>query len=114
MTFTWTPEEPTDITRVRHALGDSENSLAIFSDEEITFALQEEGGVGPALVSLIHAIIARLQHEPDLRADWLGLDWRRSSEHWWRLLANVKQRYDLADLRQVTTRTQLQREDLLP
>lgn len=100
MTFTYTPSSPTNLTRVRYHIGDVEETTAIFSDEEINFVLAEEAAetsvVGAAVVSLINSVIARLNHEPDMQADWLKIDWRRSAENWLRLLSEKKQKFGLS------------------
>ena len=97
MTFTYNLTSPTDTTRVRYHIGDVEEVAAIFSDEEISFVLDEEDDdVGKAVVSCITSIIARLNHEPDFQADWLKIDWRRSAEHWRVLLAEKKAKFGLS------------------
>ena len=100
MTFTYTPSSPTNLTRVRYHIGDTEEVTAIFSDEEINFVLTEEAAetsvVGATVVSCITSVIARLNHEPDMQADWLKIDWRRSAENWRVLLAEKKQKFGLS------------------
>lgn len=97
MTFTYTPASPTDLTRVRYHVGDIEEVIAIFSDEEINFVLDEEDDdVGKAVISCITSVIARLNHEPDMQADWLKIDWRRSAENWRALLSEKKAKFGLS------------------
>lgn len=91
MAFNYTPGTPDDVTRVRYHISDTDEDTAIFQDEEINFVLSEEGSVGKAVVSLIGAIMRKLAHEPDLQADWLRVDWRRSAENW-RAMLNDKRR----------------------
>lgn len=94
MTFTYTPSAPTDLTRVRFHIQDTLEATAIFSDEEINFVLSEEDDVvGKAVISCINAIIAKLAGEPDMQADWLKIDWRRSAESWRALLAEKKAKF---------------------
>jgi hypothetical protein len=94
MTFTYTPATPNDITRARFHLGDTVEAAAIFSDEEITFAIDESDGAWKAaVVLLIESVIARLATEPDMTADWLRVDWRRSAENWRALLLDKKRRF---------------------
>lgn len=91
MTFTYTPASPDDVTRVRYHLQDTTEASAIFTDEEISFVISEEGSWQAAVVSLIQSLIARLAHEPDGSADWLSINWRRSADSW-RALLNEKRR----------------------
>lgn len=94
MTFTYDLSSPTDLTRVRWHIGDVDVTTAIFTDEEINFVLDEESdSVGKAVISCITSIIARLNHEPDMQADWLKIDWRRSAEYWQKLLAEKKAKF---------------------
>jgi hypothetical protein len=100
MTFTYDLVTPTNLTRVRYHIGDTESTTAIFSDEEINFVLAEEAAetsvVGATVVSLINTAIAKLNHEPDMQADWLKVDWRRSAENWLRLLSEKKTKFGLS------------------
>lgn len=89
MTFTYTPATPTDITRVRFHLADTVEATAIFSDEEINFAIAEAGTWQGAVIACIRSIMASLAGEPDMTADWLKIDWRRSADNW-RVLLNEK------------------------
>lgn len=95
MTFTYTPAAPTDITRVRYHIGDTVEDTAIFSDEEIQFAIDEETDWKGAVIASIRSIIARLAGEPDMTADWLRIDWRRSADSWLKLLDEKKQQFGL-------------------
>jgi len=97
MTFTYDLTTPTDLTRVRYHIGDTDEVTAIFSDEEIDFVLDEESNdVGATVVSCINAVIAKLAHEPDMQADWLKIDWRRSADNWLRLLSEKKTKFGLS------------------
>lgn len=95
MTFTYDLEDPDDIARVRRHLGDTDEQTAIFSDEEIQFAIDEDGGVQEAVIALIDQVIARLSHEPDMTADWLTVSWRRSAEDWLKLRAQKERQFGL-------------------
>lgn len=44
MTFTYTPDDPTDITTMRLLLNDVDEDTAVFSDEELQLFLVMEGG----------------------------------------------------------------------
>lgn len=67
MTFTYTPSTPTDITRVRFQVGDTDNTngAAMLSDEEITFQISETGTWKTATIACINSILARLALEGD-------------------------------------------------
>ena len=104
MTFTYTPLNPTDLTRVRYHIGDNDADTEIFSDEEINFVLAEEGSVGKAVISCIHTIMARLANTPDTQADWLKVDWRRSAESWQDLLSRKQQQFGIGGI-QVSSRS---------
>lgn len=95
MTFTYDLVTPTDVTRVRRHISDTEETTAIYSDEEITFFLAEEGSVAATVIACIKQVIAKLSNEPDMQADWLKIDWRRSSEAWFKLLAEKKTEFGL-------------------
>jgi len=74
MTFTYTPETPTDITRVRYHVADTDAATALWTDEEIQFVIDEAGSYKSAVISLIGNLIARFAREPDFVADWLRVD----------------------------------------
>ena len=93
MSFSYNPSAPDDITRVRYHMGDTEETTAIFSDEEITFAISEEGTWQKAVIASIRSVIARIAGEPDMSADWLKVDWRRSSDNWMMLLNEKKNQF---------------------
>lgn len=84
---------------VRRRLGDTSEDTAIFQDEEIQYQLSRyaNGGgdteIGMALVALIHDIQAVIQREPDMRADWLSVNWRRSAEYWRNLETDIRREY---------------------
>lgn len=87
MTFTYTPSAtPSDTTKVRYWIGDTDADAAMFSDEEIGMAISIEGTAQKAVISLIRSAMARLAHEPDMTADWLRIEWRRATENWAALL----------------------------
>lgn len=99
MTFTYTPATPDDITRVRYHVGDVVEETAIFTDEEIQFAIDEEGDWKGAVIASIRSVMARLAGEPDMEADWLRIDWRRSAENWKLLLSEKSQQFGLGKAR---------------
>lgn len=91
MAFTYTPgTTPSDLTKIRYYIQDTDSAAAIYSDEEINMVLAMEGTVGKAVISLIRRIVAKISNEPDMKADWLQIDYRRSADYWWKLLADAK------------------------
>jgi hypothetical protein len=71
MTFTYTPSaSPDDVTWVRFEIGDTVESDALFSDEEINMSISSEGSRNKAVLALIDAQIEMLLI-PDFKADWL-------------------------------------------
>ena len=99
MTFTYDLDNVTDIERVRFVMNDTDEALAMFSDEAIQFRLDENASasspVGAAIVDLIRNRLAYLAGEPDMTADWLRIDWRRSTENWRTLLDEVRRKYGM-------------------
>ena len=99
MTFTYDLSTPDDNTRVRFHLGDVTEATAIFSDEEITFAIDETGSWQRAVIACIRSVMGRLASEPDMQADWLKIDWRRSADNWKTLLNEKTQEFGLGKAR---------------
>ncbi|MCK6578112.1 MAG: hypothetical protein L6Q98_08425 [Anaerolineae bacterium] len=69
-TFTFDPANPRNIDRVRIYTGQTVEEQSLLTDEEITFLLSEEGGVGAAVVAGLELIINKLS-QPDFKVDWL-------------------------------------------
>lgn len=99
MTFTYELTSVTDITRVRFHLGDTTEATAIFSDEEITFAISEATTWQRAVIACIRSVMARLAAEPDMQADWLKVDWRRAADNWKLLLSEKSQEFGVGRAR---------------
>ena len=99
MTFTYTPNSPNDITRVRFHIGDTVESSAMYSDEEITFGIAEGGSYQQAVIILLQNLIARLSAEPDFTADWLRVDNRRSVEGYRVLLQEKRRQFGISAVR---------------
>ena len=95
MAFTYNIATPDDIARVRYHIQDTDEASAIFSDEEISFVISEEGSYQAAVISLVNSIIAKLSHEPDMTADWLTVSWRRSSDAWMKVLGEKRRAFGL-------------------
>jgi hypothetical protein len=99
MTFTYTPNSPNDITRVRFHIADTVESSAMYSDEEITFGIAEGGSYQQAVIILLQNLIARLSAEPDFTADWLRVDNRRSVEGYRVLLQEKRRQFGISAVR---------------
>lgn len=95
MTFTYNLAVPDDITRVRRHISDTDAATAIYSDEEITFFLAEEGTVAKTVIACIKQVIAKLSMEPNMKADWLQVDWATAMAGWKSLLAEKKSEFGL-------------------
>lgn len=95
MTFSYDLATPTDVTRVRRHISDTDQATAIFSDEEITFFLAEEGTVAKTVIACIKQIKAKLAAEPNMKADWLQIDWADAMAAWDKLLAEKKSEFGL-------------------
>lgn len=99
MTFTYDVGNPGDLEEVRFKINDTDESVMMFSDEAINWRLTKHASatnpVGLTLVDLIKNRMAQLASEPDMTADWLKIDWRRSAENWRSLLAEVRREFGL-------------------
>lgn len=99
MTFTYQPSAtPDDVTRVRYHIGDTDESAAAFSDEEITMAIAEEGEWKPAVVSLIRSLIGKLS-TPDFQADWLRVSTKSAREGYASLLKEKQRELGVSSVR---------------
>lgn len=75
MTFTYTPAAPTDLTRVRFHLGDTDAESAKFDDETLNFLLAEySNDIGETVMAAIKGLIARIAGDANFTADWLTVD----------------------------------------
>lgn len=96
MAFTYTiSTTPTNLTKVRYHTGDTDSATAMWQDDEINMVLAVEGSVAAAVISLIKSAITKLAREPDMQADWLKIDWRRSADNWMALLAEKRREFGL-------------------
>lgn len=106
MTFTYTPSAtPSDTTRVRFHLGDTEQAVAIFSDEEIAMLLAENTTWQSAVIGGIKAILAKIAVLPDTTADWLRVEYGRSADGWQKLLAIKQAEFGVGRFTAVATPT---------
>jgi len=96
MTFTYTPSTtPTDLTKVRYYIQDTDSTVAMYTDEEINMVLAIEGTVGAASVSLLKRKITELSNNPNMQADWLRVDWSTTLAALKVALADVKTEFGL-------------------
>lgn len=110
MTFTYDTSNPTDITRVRYHLADTVAADAIWTDEDITYAISlQDGSWQRAVISLIEQYITILARTPDFSADWLSVDTKATVESWRMLLADKRREFGLK--RMVATVTHTYRAD---
>lgn len=110
MTFTYTPASPTDVTRVRFHIGDTDSTAAIFSDEEIEFITDENSGSWQrAVIACIEAMIAKASNQPDFKADWLQVDGSKSIAGLKTLLSEKRRALGVASL--VATSVHVYRAD---
>lgn len=98
MTFTYTPAAATDITRVRFYVGDTDSTAAIFTDEEITFIISEEGSYQLAVIACIRSIMARISATPDFQADWLKVDQSKALAGYRALLGEMQKKFGIASI----------------
>lgn len=78
MTFTYTPSTPSDITRVRFHIADTDATAYRYSDEEITMLISETGTWQKTVIACIEGMIADIASNPDFKADWLQVDSSKS------------------------------------
>lgn len=95
MTFTYVLSPVTDITRVRYHTGDTDSARAIFSDEEISFAISESGGWQAAVIMSFDSLIARIAAVPNFSADWLSMDQSTALKYYTDLLARKRQQFGI-------------------
>lgn len=95
MTFSYDLATPNDITRIRRHISDTVEATAIYSDEELTFFLAEEGTVAKTVITCIRQVLAKLAAEPNMKADWLQVDWATATATWKTLLAEKKSEFGL-------------------
>ena len=105
MTFTYSPgTSPSDLTLVRYHIGDTVESGALWSDEEINMVLSQESSVGAAVVSLIQSTIA-IYSEPDFKADWLTVSPSKAVAGLQRLLLAKRKEFGIPAVSSSTVHT---------
>lgn len=98
MTYSYDLTPPyTDNDRVRFETRDNKGeTLAMFTDEEITFSVSEKGSWQAAVVSLLEAKIGEIADNPDFTADWLSVKYATSLKALEDLLKRKLDQYGLA------------------
>ena len=75
MTFTYDLTSPTDLTRVRYQIQDTDAANPRFQDEDIEFVLSEnDNNVARAVLSILRAEQVKLATLPNYQADWLKVE----------------------------------------
>lgn len=98
MTFTYAPSAtPSDLTRVRFALGDTVSASAKFSDEEIAMQIAEQTTWQAAVVTLLQGLIAKMSI-PNFSADWLTVDPTTARKDLMWLLQQKRNEYGISQL----------------
>lgn len=94
MTFTYTPSDtPSDTHRVRFWTGDTVSSTAMWSDEEISMMIAEEGDYKKATIALLEQALVWIGREPDMTAAWLKVAWGNSTKTLEKRLNDLKQKW---------------------
>jgi len=102
MTFTYDlANGATDVERVRFHIGDTVEAAAMFTDEEITFAISEGGTWQQAVIMLLQSLIARISMDGDFQADWLRVDSSRSVASLRALLSEKRRLFGIGAVRAV-------------
>jgi len=79
MTFTYKLDPVNDTARVRMHAGDTDADTYILEDEEIAVLLSDASDWKGATIEAIELILAKINQQPDLAADWLRLAWGAGS-----------------------------------
>ena len=104
MTFTYDTVNPTDITSVRFHLADTDETNAIWSDEEIAYAISlQNGSWERAVVSLIEQYIATLSRTPQFSSDWLSVNPSNTIDSWRKLLIDKRTEFGLVRITATAT-----------
>ena len=106
MTFSYTPEAPDDITRVRGQVGDitelEDNegtplARGIRDDEFIQMWIDELGSWQGACIVWCQSVLLELDMEPDSAADWLKVDLTSARTSIFNMLQDLKKTLDVPD-----------------
>lgn len=111
MTFTYDLTAATDTTRVRFHLDDTVEAQALFSDEEIAFAIVEGGTWQRAVLLLIDRILHRLARESGVELDWLKISRGEGIKFYQQLRTDKRREFGLSSGRTVSV-VQVQRQDV--
>ena len=75
MTFTYDLTAPTDLTRVRFLIQDTDPANPRFQDEDLQFMLDENNGnVDQAVITVLKSEQVRLATLPNYQVDWLKVE----------------------------------------
>lgn len=97
MTFTYDTSNPTDITSVRYHLADTVEADAIWTDEDITYAITlNDGSWQRAVISLMEQYVTILSRTPDFNADWLSVNASSAISAWTKLLSDKRREFGLS------------------
>lgn len=102
MTFTYTPATPTDRDRIRYAIGDTVSARAMFTDDEIAFALAEGGSWRAGVIFALEGMIVQLASNPNFTAQWLTVSVTEQIKAFQNLLDRKRQQYGIGGIRATT------------
>lgn len=93
MAFSYAPSLEDDVSRVRFEVGDTTESEAYLSDEEIRATLDAaDGNVGTAAIHCCEFILRKL-NKPNFKADWLEIDYQKARNGVRQTLLDLRRRY---------------------
>lgn len=96
MAFTYSPSAtPDDLTLTRYYVRDTVEASAMWTDDEIDMVLALKGSVEAASISLLQNRITELSNNPNMKADWLQVDWATALSALKTTLAELKQEFGL-------------------
>lgn len=92
MTWTYTPDFDTDRDQVRFFMGDTDTTDQLISDEEIAFAVTEEGNLYEAAATLCEALAAEFARKVNRQVGDLRLSSEQQFEHYLELAGKLRRR----------------------
>lgn len=78
MAFTYNTDLSTDRDKVRFYTGDTDESTHQLADATIDALITLEGDYKAATIEALEGLLAKINREPDLTADWLRVNWQGS------------------------------------
>lgn len=94
MSFTFNANPFDDIGRIRFAIGDTDSTAAIFTDEVLNGLITEKGDWKKAAVAAVENIITQLLI-PNFQADWLRVEADKALQGYERLLNRLRQDFGI-------------------